>query len=394
MVGRIQYSVSSDSHIWVRHSAFLTHRKRTLIESSVASIYFQNGTTVDIARIAGPYPYQFFMANASSLSQDRPNTYFCNAFSSLQYGLPGLNLPTPTNCLSPAVLAVRPLLSSLKEAVESYYGTNICFASILLDDAPFGLCQSTAGAALRSIGLTPVEIHPDHRALSATNLYVRSKMPLMAPSPDSLRDEEPLTVLALNYEPSSFNTALFLVEDELVWPVRSTITSPTVMTNSNSLAQLSALQSGLRHLIANPPYDDLFDFASPLHIDRLVLFGGSVHDTSLHSLLLNVLGANLTEEAYVDDSPFTAARAAAERALEVMQDPYFQMKDRGWWPFACQCRSGLYLTSWWDPFELAWYELRFAVEDWRVRFGDGRDARRETVKLVVSAIKGVYFSQL
>ncbi|KAJ4357602.1 uncharacterized protein N0V89_002178 [Didymosphaeria variabile] len=304
------------------------------------------------------------MANASLLSHDRPDTYFCNAFSSLQDELPELNLPTPTNCLSPAVLAVRPLLSSLKEAVESSYGTNICFASIVLDDVPFGLYQSTAAAALRSIGLVPVEIHPEHRALSATSFYVRSQLPLMARLPKLLRDEEPLTVLAVNYEPSSFNTALFQVEDDLVGPVRSTITSPTVIPNANGFTQLSALQSRLRHLIASPPYDDLWNSASPLHIDKLVLFGESTRDLSLHSLLLSVLGANLTEEAYVDDSPFTAARAVAERAIEVMHDPYFQMKDRGWWPFACQCRSGLYLTSWWDPFEMGRYELRFAVEDW------------------------------
>lgn len=79
-----------------------------------ASIYFKNTSTVNVAKIEGSPAYKAFMR-----SNPKPDTLLCSIL-----------------CICRSrngdVAAAAALLSTLKSAVTSYFGTTFCFADITL----------------------------------------------------------------------------------------------------------------------------------------------------------------------------------------------------------------------------------------------------------------------
>lgn len=284
-------------------------------------MYLKDETYVSVAQIQGSLEYQAFMrkTTASPSMQDGTVCQLLSpALNRLQSAF-GVHLNT---CLSADVATVKTLLASMNSAVESYLGTNICFASVSLDVADDNKIE-VAQEALQAVGLTRML-----RTIQSAKHVVIAHRPESRPEPD-----EEWIVLAVDFSTRWYNVGLYTIEQlGIVDPVDGFVKGPMIDQDN----QIDALRDTLSHILVNPPPN----FKLPEHIHHMVVYGDDSRNGALHSLLAELLGTGLVRNARVSDSVFDGPKVAAYTVFENMDTVDFEMHVKS--AFGCQWRSKLY----------------------------------------------------
>ncbi|KAF2749249.1 hypothetical protein M011DRAFT_399428 [Sporormia fimetaria CBS 119925] len=238
--------------------------------------------SVPIARIQGSLSYQAFMRKRTT-SNNRRESMLCRLLAPALERLPpefGLDF-----CRSPDVVATKTMLANLKQLVESYLGTNICFAAISLDD-PEGEKPSVVEEALEALGLR--QVLP---TLPRARTVVSSHTPQHSPD----LEEEAWNILAIESSSRWSSIGLYSLNEGINDAIEGFVSGP-IFGDQN---QLTTLGDALRHLFENPPAN----ITHPEKIHHLVLYGDNMTRDAL-SLLNTILGADLVANAVIAKSMF------------------------------------------------------------------------------------------
>ena len=131
----------------------------------------------------------------NTTSPTTEDSAFCRLFSPALNRLPSASGVDVDICRHADVTSTKVLLATLKTAVESYLGTNICFATLSIDDVEDHEL-SVVQEALQSVGLR--QVLPTIQA---------AKYVVLAHKPNTLprSDEEPWIILAVDYSLHWYN---------------------------------------------------------------------------------------------------------------------------------------------------------------------------------------------
>jgi hypothetical protein len=291
--------------------------------NSVAAVYFKNGTSVPVAQVQGSHAYQdFIRKNFTSLSHE--DSTLCRWLGPTLNGLPSALGVDVDMCRHADVSTVKSLLRTLKYAVESYLGTGICFAALILDDFDAHL-RSVAQEALEAVGL-----HQVLGTILAGKTEVMAKMPQPLPG----MNEEPWVVLAVDYSFRWFNVGLYTLDEfGIVDPVEASVSSPRIAEHN----RLDALGDAIRHLLT---HTTLPDVKLPEQVRHLFVYGDDANNASLHRLLRTILDEDLVRDARIARSVFDGVAEMARNAHLMMDDVDFEMRAQAAW--GCKWRSRLY----------------------------------------------------
>ncbi|KAH7081878.1 hypothetical protein BKA63DRAFT_406215 [Paraphoma chrysanthemicola] len=295
--------------------------------SSVAAMYLKDGTSVPVAHVQGSPSYQAFMRrNATSApSQDSKLCQFLTPVLDRVEPVLGLNRKI---CLDADVANVAAVLATLKATVESYLGTNICFAALSLDSLDPSKID-IAQQALRAIHLR--QTHVTARAAKSAILAHRpDQQPKFVGEPEE--NEDPLYVLAVDHSLHWFNVGLFVIDEGIVDPVDDFVKSPRI----DETGQLDGIRDALNHLIANPPAGVKF----PEQLHQTIVHGDDARNHELRQLLTELLGPDQVGAAHFSPSVFDGVNHTAYTSHINMNNGDFEMH-----VFAapgCTWRSKLY----------------------------------------------------
>lgn len=186
-------------------------------------MYLKDGTSVPIAQVQGSPGYQALMRKsaASAPTQDSKFCRFMTPILDRFEPILGLNSNT---CLDTDVTNVAGVLATLKAAVESYLGTNICFAGLSLDTLDLNKTD-VAEQALRAVHLRQTHVTA-RAAKSVVHAHRPNEQPRFNGEPEF--NEEPIYVLAVDYSLHWFNLGLFVITEGIVDPVDDFIKSPQI----------------------------------------------------------------------------------------------------------------------------------------------------------------------
>ncbi|KAF1957719.1 hypothetical protein CC80DRAFT_491094 [Byssothecium circinans] len=288
----------------------------------IAVIYFNDGTTVPVAQVHGSRQYRVFMRN-NTASASTEDSMLCRFLPPALERLPPAFRPDLDICRGTDFTSTKALLATLKSAVESYLGTNICFAGLSLD----GVEEHTrdiAQEALQALGLRQVipTVQPARYAVHANR-----------PDSEPAYDEDPWVVLAVDYSFHWFDVGVYTIDEiGLVLPVHSTVRGPRIGEEN----QLDALRDTLNSLFANPPPD----FNLPAQFRYLVVYGDDAKNETLHHMLKDILGSDLVRDARVSSSVFDGMAFMAHVVHEHMDTIDFETQVES--AFGCKWRSKLY----------------------------------------------------
>jgi hypothetical protein len=293
-----------------------------LIVLRVASIHLKDKSSVPLAHVQGPPQYQAFMRRNNGSGTLEDSTICHVLYPAVDSFLPGLGYNFDL-CRNVDAVNMKALLSTLKTALESYLGTNICFATLILDD-PKSYQANVVQEALKTLGLR--QVFPTIRAAGSV---VRAQMLSAFPE---LYDEF-WVVLVVDYNSHWFNVGLRTIDEiGIISPIDSTVTSPII----GEVDQLNALEDTLRTLFANLLEDDV---VLPLQIHHIVVYGNTAKDDVLN-LLKSLLGADLVHDAYIANAVFDGVANVAKSVHVLMDTVDFEMHVQS--AFGCQWRSKLY----------------------------------------------------
>ncbi|KAH9882338.1 hypothetical protein J1614_000574, partial [Plenodomus biglobosus] len=287
----------------------------------IAAIYLKDGTYVSVAQIQGSPEYQSFMrkTTASPFTRDSAGCQLLSPLLGRSRSAFGIDVNT---CLGTDVAIVKTLLASMNSAIESYLGTNICFASLSLDVTDDKKTE-VAREALHAVGLT--EVLP---TIQSAKYVVLANRPESRPGPD-----EEWIVLAVDFSTRWYNVGLYTIQDfGIVDPVYESVRGPKIGQNN----QIDVLRDTLRHLLASPPPN----VKLPDHIHHLIVYGDDSRNDALHTLLAEMLGKNLVRDARISDSVFDGPKFAANAVFKNMDTVDFEMHVKP--AFGCRWRSKLY----------------------------------------------------
>ncbi|KAF2872929.1 hypothetical protein BDV95DRAFT_605517 [Massariosphaeria phaeospora] len=296
----------------------------------LASIYFANGTSVPVAQIQGRPGYQAFMRRATPPPATSPSTLCSYLTPELQILASTLRLQVDF-CESADVSSTKALLTSLKTAVESYLGTNICFAELGLFETgnyvdPPRYQVNITKEALRAIGLRQTQ---DPR--SASTYAVSAHMAVDGRLNDAV-------IFAVDYSVYGFSFGLYTTEEgifELVAreqyhyaPTPAPLANAVANPDEDEPTHLATLRTHLRDFLVD----------QPVQIEHLVLYGDRAQHAALRPLLASVLNADLVRNAHISRSVFAGTTLMAKSAYESMDTPDLRVDAA----FGCRWRSKLY----------------------------------------------------
>ncbi len=287
----------------------------------MAAIYTKDGASVPVAQVQGSSEYQAFMRKTTALPNSPHNTA-CQLLSPIVDMLPSTPMFDTDLCPHPDVFSVKPLLAALKTAVESYVGTNICFAALSIEESKDHKAR-VAQKALRAVGL---------RQVLGTILLAKSVIYGNLPNELPRFDQESWIVLAVDYSTHWFMAGLYTIDEGLVDPIDGFVDD----TVTGEKEPLEALEHALKRLIVGqseiPNLRKL--------VRRLYVYGDNGHDPALHQLLATILDQDLVRDAYVSNSTYEGMKFLAQEMYGSMQEPLFLVGVPA--AFGCRWRSKLH----------------------------------------------------
>ncbi|KAF2272060.1 uncharacterized protein EI97DRAFT_437242 [Westerdykella ornata] len=291
----------------------------------VAAIYLENGTSVPVAQVYGSPGYQEFMRkNNTSASPEASK--FCQLRSQAIDRLPSAATSKIDICRNADVIHTKALLSTLQAATESYLGTNICHAALILDDVSKHKVN-VAHEALAALGL--YQVLP---TVQASKSFALAHRPKDAPA----FDEKPWPVLVIDFSIHWFNIGLYTIgELGIVDPVEGYVRGPTTDEEN----QLDALRDTLSHIFAHPPAD----MRLPEELRHLIVYGDDANNDEFRRILaaaLRNVQLPTQQTRNVLSSIFDGPAYTAYTAHVRMDTPEFETHAPS--AFGCKWRSKLY----------------------------------------------------
>lgn len=312
---------------------------------STASIWYANGTAVDIVKLEGGVAYKQVMRSATDLAhQPRLSTEPTRGslgFMSLQDYLPSWTAAEP---FDPDSEAITWMLKGLKSATETQVEEPIISVSI---SSPFlvrhgSLFENTLRTTVESLGLN----YKGTRAasLAITNIYGLEGQcdPDVYKTPDQKDpDDPPQTYLALDY--SRAGISAFLVEEECgVTEILREYHNTTLAADLDFPGKREDLIHALQRIIR--PVDECYHDAAfgkyPVEVSGLIMLGEFTEDAMLHEVLSEVFGNNYTamraqsdERAKTHHPLFAGSRAVAmscQKQLELELTHEWNEEFQGW----------------------------------------------------------------
>lgn len=292
----------------------------SLTDISLASIHLKDELSIPIAQVHGSSEYQALMRRAATpeIPVLATKDVLCHLSSPALDTLPSVLGPLLNLCLAPDVTILKTMFRALNTAVESYLGTNICFAAIVLDFIHDHVANSTQDA-LQALDL---------RQVLGRTLAGRSEVRAYALHANEMDESE--TILAVDYSTRWFNIGLYTLEIfELIDPVLGFVDGLRI----GEEAQLEAFETAVRSLAENfPPHVRL--------PDRLVLYGDEASNPEVLDIVESMFGRKLRNDAYISTSAFRGVSVVARGAFEYMDTVDFEMTAPA--SFGCRWRSRLY----------------------------------------------------
>jgi hypothetical protein len=294
--------------------------------NSTAAIHYKNGTTMPIAQIPGSPEYQAFMRRNSTTPV--PDSTLCQWLSPALGRLPSAISSDIDVCRSADLVSTKALLSLLKASVESHLGTNICFASLVLDD-PSSPHAKLAEQALSTLGLTQV---------MATTPRARRVLHSLQPDSAPAYDEEPWTVLVLEYDAHWYSFGLYTIEEDGVTsPIEGYVHTPRIEVDG----QMDALKKELKELFANMPQG----VERTNDIRHLFVYGEDADNAELLDFLAENVGSSVVNARRTDASVYAGTSYMAWASYSIMDDVQFETSDLAKDAWICKWRSKLYLED-------------------------------------------------
>jgi hypothetical protein len=315
---------------------------------STASIWYANGTAVDVVKLEGGAAYKQVMRSASvriptPTSSNEPTRGLLGLMS-LQDYLPSWAAVEPVD---PDAEAVAWMLKGLEAATEARVEECLTAVSI---SCPFPIrspysFENTLRTTVESLGLNYKNTRT--AAIAITELYGLEGQcdpdPYKTPDQKEKPDDPAKTYLALDYSRSGISA--FLVEDDCgVTEVLREYHNTTLAANVDFPGKRADLSRTLRNLISSTDERDSVDVSHehPVEVSELVMLGESTEDLMLHEVVSEVFGSNYTnlkagsdERAKLHHPLFAGSRAVAlycQKQLELESTHEWDEGFQGWLP--------------------------------------------------------------
>jgi hypothetical protein len=302
-----------------------------ILPCSTASIWYANGTAVDVVKLEGGAAYTQIMRSANYqplplTSSDEP-TRNSWRFMSLQDYLLSWTTSEP---IDPESEAITWMLKGLKAATETHLEKPMTAVSI---SSPFLIrprnpLHDTLRTTVESLGLNYKGTRTT--SIAITGIYgLEGQCDLdVFKTPDRKEPDDPAkTYLALDY--SRAGISAFLVEDGCgVAEVLRELHNTTLAADVEFPGKHEDLARTLENIM-RPIDERSFGAVSrehPVEISELVMLGESTEDAMLHEVLSEALGTNYTnlkagsdKRARIHDPLFAGSRAAAMGCQEQVE---------------------------------------------------------------------------
>jgi hypothetical protein len=312
---------------------------------STASIWYANGTVVDIAKLEGGAAYKHVMRSTMALpvtpTLSNEPTRRPWGYMSLQDYLPSWIAAEPVNSDGEAISW---MLKGLKAATEAHKEEPLAAVTI---SCPFLIhhrneFRNTLRTTVESLGVNYKGTKT--ASIAIMELYgIEGQCDIdVFKTPDQVEpDDPPQTYLALDYGRAGISA--FLVKEDCGVPeVLRQYHNATLAANVDFLGKRADLSRTLRDLIRpiEEPYFGAVSHMNPVEISELVMLGESTEDTMLHDVLSEVLGSNYTdlkagsnERERTHDALFAGSRAVAmicQKQLEYELTHEWDEEFNGW----------------------------------------------------------------
>ncbi|KAL8723922.1 MAG: hypothetical protein Q9166_008220, partial [cf. Caloplaca sp. 2 TL-2023] len=287
----------------------------------VASIYFSNGSSVDLAKIEGGPAYKRMMRTAGSSTEAtvrhptlidaflHPRTQLSLALESLRNHLPPWIRPNDTTALP-----LSRMLQALRTASESYLETPLAGVEVVVPFPASDAFLRTLRSTCSSLGIYLPLSAPPPAGILAARAYGIGRG---CPDDDQWYDEQ--LILTVDYSRAAL-TALLVYEDcgyfEMGDDLHNTTLGADALSTSSDRGRAD-LARALRKITRLPLH--IGNGAGLTEISELILIGESAGDKQLQDVLKEVLseqsdsllkGANERRTGVIDPI-FAASRGVA-----------------------------------------------------------------------------------
>ncbi|KAH0362297.1 hypothetical protein KCU65_g8101, partial [Aureobasidium melanogenum] len=332
------------------------------LDYGTASIWYANGTAVDIVKLDGGFAYKQIMRSASAepykLVSPTGPTQGLLGFTFFQDYLPSWAAAEPVYHEAEAVTW---MLKGLKGATEAYVEEPL--ADVLIS-SPFhipdqGWLDNTLRTSVESLGLRYLGTR--RASTFITGIYGLEGQCHEDPyaTPDQREsDDPPKLYLALDYSSAGISVALVEEDCGIAGTLRE-FRNATLGAGNDFPGKREYLTRQLKDLLRpiDRWYPEIGDYQVSVETSELVLLGESTEDALLHEVLLEVFGSDYNnlksqsdKRARLHHPLFAGSRAVAEicqKRLEVEMTMDWDEQFQGWVPKDPQ-REG---QKWWWPFK-------------------------------------------
>jgi hypothetical protein len=282
--------------------------------TSVANVYFSNGSTANIAKIQGNSRYQQMMRTAY-VSENEQTSFSAILPESHQ---PIIGVQSLRDYLPPWLggkfrppQPLVPLINALKTAAETYLEASILTAQYAVSFPVSANFRENARAAYATLSLGTPRRELPPAGFCAASAYV--EIDEDNNNGDEWHDCDEELVMTVEYSKSAL-TALILLKDCAMLSHRRVLHDPTIgvdQLSGGTASKRERLEESVRNLL-QLPLDDGREGQDLRYISYLILLGESADDPELHYVLRKVLRDH-----------YERLTTAAVKASSVVKDPLF-----------------------------------------------------------------------
>lgn len=329
---------------------------------STASIWYANGTAVDVVKLDGGSAYKQLMRSASAepyklVSPTEPTRGLLGSIF-LQNYLPSW---AAAESVGHDAEAITWMLKGLKGATEAYVEGRLTDVRI---SSPFhvpyqGWLDNTLRTSVESLDLRYLGTRRGSTTITGIYGLEGQCHPDPYATPDQREsDDPPKMYLALDYSSAGISVALVDEDCGIVGALRE-FRNATLGAGSDFAGKREDITRQLKHLMRpiDKWYPEIGDYKVSVEISELVLLGESTEDALLHEVLLEVFASNYENLKFRSDKRaklhhplFAGSRAVAQGCqgqLEYELTWEWNEQFKWWVPKTNQTGQ----QKWWWPFK-------------------------------------------
>ncbi|KAF9775221.1 hypothetical protein IL306_006695 [Fusarium sp. DS 682] len=277
-----------------------------------AAVHLDDGSSVAVAKVEGNPAYKAFMRRQNLGAAQKAASYLNRLYSTASY-LMGVNTrlwKNPQTVQELDSAAIKPMLQTLKAAVQSYLGNSICFinSSFPKGERHGDYQQNIINEAIYQIGLTKVWDHTYDAGMLA---MVGNKLANFS-EPEKL-------ILVIDNSYYGFNLRIFYRDDAMFNDIRYDY--QLIGDKSQGPDRYHLLRRAIEE-ITKPPFGSLpITGELPSDIEELVLYGDHISDPEFRKMLELVLDTQLVSRAHKHQPILSPALGLAEATFKQINDP-------------------------------------------------------------------------